>query len=168
VSQINVLTYAIKNRDLVESLLVQLILESDGIAWPSALTLHDILHQNSSCASGLKRDIRLDRFMTGKPIKTPCTMAIHHPIVILVTARKLYYAMIIDMLQPHGYILLSLDLTDYEMHHLSSTPGINSLARGRIKTKHRHLNLFDGQVITMWHKIVKPVLDGLGLKVSKN
>jgi hypothetical protein len=124
----------------------------------------------------------LDRFMMGKTFETICTSAAHHPVVVLVGACKCYYAMIINILQPNGYMLLLLDLTDDDMHYLSLTPARMAL-RGVVVPKdvhveperafHKttappHLGPFDAQLKVIRRKIVMPVLECLGLKVRKN
>jgi hypothetical protein len=173
--------------DSLRALSVRSALKSDSVAQRSVLTFQDILHHHSSRAYGLIRDIRLipglDRFMMGETFETLCTSAAHHPVVVLVAGHRLSYAMIIDISQPHGHTLLSLDLTDDDINHLLFTPGARRAQRGDIvpedvpvqlgraafkKTAPSYSGPFSAQLKTMWRKIVMPVLDCLGLKVREH
>jgi hypothetical protein len=153
----------------------------------SALTPQDMLHQHSSRAYALIREARalpgLDRFMMGETFETLCTTAASHPVIVLVGARQRYYALIIDVSQPDGHALVSLDLTDVDINNLLYTPGLKWARRGVVapgdvqveferapfkKTSRSHSGPFDGQLKTMWQKIVMPVLKRLGLEVSEH
>jgi hypothetical protein len=149
------------------------------------LTSQDILHRHSSRAYAIIREIRLlpglERFMLGESFETLCTTAASHHVVVLVGSRGRYYALIITVSQPDKEALLLLDLTDEDLKSLSYTPSPRGARRSPIapdtaqpKVKKAKFNKsapsdsgpFDGQLKTLWHKVVKPVLDRLGLQVS--
>jgi tetratricopeptide (TPR) repeat protein len=151
----------------------------------SALTSQDVIHIHSSRAYALIRQIRLrpglERFMLGESFETLCATAASHPVVVLVAARGRYYALIITLAQPYQDALLSLDLTEEDLKSLSYTPSPTGARRSPVvpdivqpKVKKAKFNKsapsdsgpFDGQLKTLWHKVVKPVLDRLGLKAS--
>jgi hypothetical protein len=151
----------------------------------SALTPRDVQHSHSFKLYALVREIRtlpgLDRFMLGETFETLRAVAVHHPVVVLVSARDHHYAFIMTPWLPQGSVLVSLDLSDEDLRNLSFTPGATRLRRGDIArektpaiaeraplktTACSSSGLLDGQLKTLWHKVAKPVLDHLGLKES--
>jgi tetratricopeptide (TPR) repeat protein len=76
------------------------------------LTQHDILHTQSSQLYTLVQKIRalpgLSRFMLGKTFETLRTVATNHPVVVLVGARRRYYALIMASSLVQGHMLVSL------------------------------------------------------------
>jgi hypothetical protein len=148
-------------------------------------TQDDELHSNSSQMYALVREIRalpgLDRFMLGETFETLRTAADDHPVVVLVGDRHHHYALIMDSSFPQGQKLILLDLNDENWTNLllnSRTTRTNRTAAtceetleegdraGINKTGTSSLGPRDGQLRTLWHKIVKPVIDHLGLKAS--
>jgi tetratricopeptide (TPR) repeat protein len=153
---------------------------------PTARTWHDTLHVHSSEAYALIREIRalpgLDRFMLGKAFEALSAAASHHPVVILVGARGRYYALIIASSVIQGHALLTLDLTDDEVNKTFFTRGGTGSRRGAHVSKHpstalerlslaKHVPVrshrLDRHLRVLWHKVVVPVLDCLGLKVRE-
>jgi tetratricopeptide (TPR) repeat protein len=149
----------------------------------TALTPHDILHSQSSQAYALIEEIRalpgLECFMLGETFETLRTVASTHPVVVLVSAHKHFFALIITASQLQGYLLLSLDLTKEDLKSISFTVGSaracrvavspedSDVERGMNKTKQTRHGPLDRQLITLWHKVVKPVLESLGFEVSE-
>jgi tetratricopeptide (TPR) repeat protein len=169
----------------LQALAVRSTTEPCSSAQESALTLKDILHSHSSRAYALIREIRLhpglERFMLGESCETLCATAANHPVVVLVGARSRYYALIIAPTQLDRHALLGLDLTTEDVKSLSYICTAKGARRCVIapdivqpKAKKAKFNKsapsdsgpFDGQLKTLWHKVVKPVLDRLGLKAS--
>jgi hypothetical protein len=151
----------------------------------TARTPHDTLHINSSQAYTLLRKIRalpgLDRFMLGETGDTLRTAASDHPVVVLVGARGHYYALILAESLGKGHVILSLDLIEKDLESLSFTPGSARAHRsaatpdgtpergdraGLKKTEGVSSKPLDVQLRTLWHKVVKPVLAHLDLKVN--
>jgi hypothetical protein len=153
---------------------------------PTARTPHDTLHAHSSEAHAMIREIRalpgLDRFMLGSTFEALSVAASHHPIVVLVGARGHYYALIITSSVTQGHALLTLDLTEEEVKNtffirgamasrrgahvsedLSTTVERLSLVR-RVPAPSNRLNRY---LKVLWNKVVKPVLDRLGLEVRE-
>jgi hypothetical protein len=170
----------------LQALGVRSITEAHSQALGFAHTSQDLRHKHSFRAYALVREIRLlpglERFMRGEPFETLCSTAANHPVVVLVGARGRYYALIIASIQPDRHKLLSLDLTDEDLKSLSYTPSPGGARRGAIdaddvqlqverlqlnKSARSYSGPFDGQLRTLWHKVVKPVLDCLDLKVSE-
>jgi DNA-directed RNA polymerase subunit N (RpoN/RPB10) len=149
-----------------------------------AHTQHDRLHVNSSRLYALVRNIRavsgLDRFMLGETFETLCTVASQHPVVVLVSARGQHYALIMAKMFAQRHMLISLDLSDDDLANLSSGYGSTKAHRsaaipeqtlkgdrvGFKKTADASSGPLDGQLQTLWHKVVKPVLDHLGLEAG--
>jgi hypothetical protein len=150
-----------------------------------ARTPYDTLHANSSHVYTLLREIRalpgLDRFMLGETWDNLRTAASDHPVVVLVGARGHYYALILAASLANGHEVLSLDLIDEDLKSLSFTPGSARAHRsaatpdgtpeegdraGLKKTERVYSKPLDVQLRTLWHKVVKPVLARLDLKVS--
>jgi tetratricopeptide (TPR) repeat protein len=152
---------------------------------PSAFTSRDLLHDQSSRANNFVREIRemqgLDRFMLGETFETLRTVASHHPVVLLVGARRHFYALILTALH---YKILSLELSDEDLRSLSFTLGSAQLQRsveqpGDALPEIERLGLkkvtpsgtvapLDLQSRTLWRKVVSPILEQLGLKVSNS
>jgi tetratricopeptide (TPR) repeat protein len=144
----------------------------------------DVLHAQSSQAYELVREIRalpgLDRFMFGETHDTLCGAASTHPVIVLVGARGYFYALILTASLPSGHVLLPLNLTDRDLDILLHTAGstrarhaaiasesiIFQGERGMHKTKRTNSTPLDQQLETLWHKIVRPILEHLGLKAS--
>jgi hypothetical protein len=143
----------------LESLLNSIAKQS---APQSAETHHaNIPEQEIRALSGLD----LDHTMLGETYKTMCAAASAHPVVVLVGTRGHYYALIIATSQPQGHISLPLNLTgeeaqslafDYLSFHMSTRA---SKRTGRIVRLDRRLEI-------LWHRVVKPVIDRLDLKVK--
>jgi hypothetical protein len=150
-----------------------------------ALSPRDIQHSHSFNLYTLVREIRtlpgLDRFMLGETFETLRAVATDHPVVVLVSARNHHYAFAMASWLTQGSGLVSFDLSDEDLQNLSFTPGATRLRRGEIaleetqasderaplkKTAYSSSGLLDGQLITLWHKVVKPVLDHLGFQAS--
>jgi hypothetical protein len=151
----------------------------------SARTPHDALHANSSRLYALVREIRtlpgLDRFMLGETFDVLRTVAINHPVVVLVGARKHYYALIMASSFAQGYALLPLDIAAESLEKLTTTPNWSRSHRGsdapgdpspllerlsmgkNAPTRHQPMSRY---LKAVWQMIVKPVLDCLGIKVS--
>jgi hypothetical protein len=151
----------------------------------SSLAQRDAQHSHSSYLYTLVREIRalpgLDRFMLGETFETLRAVASHHPVVVLVSARDHYYAFAMAPWRTQGSVLVPLDLSDEDLQSLSSIPGATRLRRGGIAQEETYASAkraplkktacsssgpLDGQLSTLWHKVVKPVLDHLGLKAS--
>jgi hypothetical protein len=155
---------------------------------PNARTTRDELHANSSRLYALLKKIRalpgLDRFMLGETFETLLTAASDHPVVVLVGARGHYYALVIaSSFAPNRHTLLSLDWTEEDANHASLKNGTTISYRGGEVFEYVHsaaerLSLgkdflrrsqqLDRSLKALWLKIVKPVLDHLGLQVSDN
>jgi tetratricopeptide (TPR) repeat protein len=147
---------------------------------------HDRLHVHSSRMYALMREIRalpgLDRFMLGETFETLCTVASKHPVVVLVGARGCHYALIIagsSALDRHA--LLKLDWTDEDANNAPFGNGVARSCRGGeapgdIQSAVERLSLgkhtpkrsdrLDRSLNALWLKVVKPVVDHLGLRVS--
>jgi hypothetical protein len=153
---------------------------------PKWLTPQDVLHAQSSRAYSVIREIRalpgLSRFMLGETWETLRTAASNHPLVVLVGARGHYYALILAESLSNGHEVLSLDLIDEDLKNLSFTPGSSRARQSAVaiaketlaegdragfkKTERAPSKPLDGQLKTLWHKVVKPVLAHLDLEVS--
>jgi hypothetical protein len=151
-----------------------------------ARTPHDALHANSSQLHALMREIRafpgLDRFMLGESYEALCSAASDQHVVVLVGARGHYFAFIAASSLDQAHALLMLDLADEDLNNLNFTPGASRLRHGsgtpevthsplerlsmgkKAPTRHEPINLY---FKALWRKVVKPVLDHLGFKVSK-
>jgi hypothetical protein len=145
---------------------------------------HDALHANSSLLFTLMREIRavpgLDRFMLGETFETLCTVTSIHPVVVVVSARGQHYALIMAKSLVQRHVLISLDLSDDDLANLSFGYGSKRAHRssatpeetpegdraGFKKTADASTGPLDGQLRTLWHKVVKPVLEHLSLEVS--
>jgi tetratricopeptide (TPR) repeat protein len=151
----------------------------------TALNPRDMLHVNSSELFALLREIRalpgLDRFMLGETFDTLRIVASDHPVVVLVGARSHYYALIMASSFAHGHELISLDLNDEDLKNVPFVYGSRRAQRsgdtpeempeegdrgGLNKTKNPSSGPLDGQLKTLWNKVVKPVLNQLDLKAS--
>jgi tetratricopeptide (TPR) repeat protein len=158
-------------------------LPSDGAA---ARTPHDAMHANSSQMYALLREIRalpgLDRFMLGETFENLRMVASDHPVVILVGARGYFYAFMMAAPFTAGHMVIPLSLSEEDFNNMlfasSTTRSHRSTVapeempeeadRAQFKTTPRSCSgPRDGQLKTLWHKVVKPVLDQLGLQVSK-
>jgi hypothetical protein len=150
-----------------------------------ALTSRDILHKHSSRAYGLMREIRalpgLDRFMLGEKYETLLTVGTAHPVVVLVGARGHFYALIVASSFAQGYELVSLDIPDNDL----SNPFSNNVSRPHRGAESlsdlqpvverlslgKHVSVRSDPIYqhfkALWNKVVKPVLDCLGFKVSQ-
>jgi tetratricopeptide (TPR) repeat protein len=153
---------------------------------PKWLTPQDVLHAQSSRAYSVIREIRalpgLSRFMLGETWETLRTAASDHPVVVLVGARGHYCALILAASLSNGHEVLSLDLIDEDLKNLSFTPGSSRARQSAVaiaketlaegdragfkKTERAPSKPLDGQLKTLWHKVVKPVLAHLDLEVS--
>jgi tetratricopeptide (TPR) repeat protein len=143
----------------------------------------DARHQRSTRMHTLLREIRakpgLERFMLGRTYSTLREAARDHPVVVLAAGRSHAFALIMSSAaedQPHT---LHLDLTSNDLHLLQSAAqdaGLRSRAdtrdgntansRMRYQTSGLHVDHKPLRVLAnIWHKIVKPVIDYLNLKV---
>jgi tetratricopeptide (TPR) repeat protein len=150
-----------------------------------ALTQHDILHSQSSQLYTLIRKIRalpgLGRFMLGEKFETLRTVAADHPVVVLVGARGRYYALIIASSLFQEHVLVSLELDDEDLKKLSITA--SSLRQHRdvstpeqaqeegkraplMKSARSSSSLLCRQLKVLWIKVVRPILNHLGLQAS--
>jgi tetratricopeptide (TPR) repeat protein len=144
----------------------------------------DTLHVNSSRLDALVREIRarpgLDRFMRGENFETLRTAADDQPVVVLVGARGRNYALIIASYLIQGYTLLALDINDEDVNNTSfQTGAIRSCrggeALGDLQSTVERLSLgkhtlkrserLNRSLKALWLKVVKPVIDHLGLQV---
>jgi tetratricopeptide (TPR) repeat protein len=145
----------------------------------------DILHAQSARLYTVIQEIRahpgLERFMLGESVGTLRTAASDHPVVVLVGARGHHYALILAASLVEGHAFLSLNLSDEDLTSLSFNRGTTRAHRsdatlgetpdqgdrvGLKKTELASSKPLDGQLQTLWHKVVKPVLAHLGLEVS--
>jgi hypothetical protein len=153
---------------------------------PTSRTARDELHANSSRLYTLLQEIRalpgLDRFMLGETLETLLTAASDHPIIVLVGARGHYYALVIaSSFAPNRHALLSLDWTEENANYTSLKNGstisyrsgelsedVHSTAERLLLGKHvpRRSQRLYRSLKALWLKVVKPVLDCLGLQVS--
>jgi hypothetical protein len=149
------------------------------------LTPRDILHAQSSRAYAVIQEIRalpgLDRFMLGKTFETLLAVAFDHPVIVLVGARGRHYALILDPSFDRGHDIIELNISIEDWKNLSLASSTMSAHRraavreekpeegdraSHKKTGRSTSGPRDGQLKTLWHKVVKPVLNCLGLKVS--
>jgi hypothetical protein len=148
-------------------------------------TPHDMLHARSSQVYALVREIRalpgLDRFVLGEPFNNLRAVAYNHPVVVLVGARNHHYALIMAPWLSQEFILVSLDLSNEDLASLLRTSGLLRSSRGGIApddmqeeaqratfkaTERAFYGRGEGKLAVLWHKVVRPVLDRLGLSVS--
>jgi hypothetical protein len=153
--------------------------------WKPFNSPRDILHAQSARLYAVIQDIRahpgLERFMLGESVDTLRTTASDHPVVVLVGARGHHYALILAAFLVEGHAFISLDLSDEDLTSLSFTRGSTRAHRSDVtpedtpekgdraglgKTERAPSKPLDGQLQTLWHKVVKPVLAHLGLEVS--
>jgi hypothetical protein len=147
---------------------------------------HDRLHVHSSWMYALLQEIRslpgLNRFMLGETFETLLTVASKHPVVVLVGARGYHYGLIItgsSLL--NGHALRSLDWTDEDANNASFGNGVTRSCRGGeapedLQSAVERLSLgkhapkrserLYRSLKALWLKVVKPVLDHLGLRVG--
>jgi hypothetical protein len=173
-------------QDLLRSLAMSPAAQPDQKEWKSFIPQRDILHTQSSRLYAVIRDIRdlpgLERFMLGESVDALCTAASDHPVVVLVGARGHYYALILAASLANGHVILSLNLSDEDLTSLSFTRGFTRARRSHLtpeetpeegdraglkKTESASSKPLSGQLQTLWHKVVKPVLARLGLRVSR-
>jgi hypothetical protein len=176
---------ASKLQGLLQSLTMSSVAQPDQRVRKPFISPRDILHSNTSRLYAVIREIRthsgLERFMLGESVDTLCTAASDHPVVVLVGAREHYYALVLAVSLANGHAVLSLDLSDEDLTSLSFTRGSTRAHRsdatleetpeeeGRAdlkKTKRAPPKPLDGQLQTLWQKVVKPVLAHLGIEVS--
>jgi tetratricopeptide (TPR) repeat protein len=177
---------ASKLQGLLQSVAMSSAAQPDHNESKPLISPRDILHAQSSRLYAVIREIQalpgLDRFMLGESIDTLRTAASVHPVVVLVGARGHYYALILAASLANGHVVLSLDLSDGDLTSLSCTRGSTRVRRSDIspeetseegdraglkKTERAPSKPLDGQLQTLWHKVVKPVLAHLGLEVSR-
>jgi hypothetical protein len=147
---------------------------------PAAGVTHDALHADSSRLFALVREIRalpgLDRFMLGESFETLRAVASKHSVVVLVAARRYHYALIISPLCSEP-ALLTLDLSVKDNTALPSKKDMitpehggsadeSDAARAMKMITPSRSDPLDQHMKALWHKVVKPVLDHLNLKVS--
>jgi tetratricopeptide (TPR) repeat protein len=172
-------------QDVLQSIAMSSAARPDHNEWKPFISPRDILHTQSSRLYTVLRDIRalpgLERFMLGESVDALRTAASDHPVVVLVGAREHYYALILAASLVNGHMVLSLHLSDEHLTSLSYTRGSTrahrsdatpeetpdeGARRGFNKTESAPSKPLDGQLQTLWHKVVKPVLAQLGLEVS--
>jgi hypothetical protein len=131
----------------------------------------------SSRAYALVKEIQtipgLHHFMLGETYEDLRAVASSHPVVVLVGARNHYYALIMSSSEPDGHKLLPLDIHNDGVEFppiLSSSArsqsGISGTLEFGIESRTSGVSLLNDQLASLWRKIVKPVLDHLGLAVS--
>jgi tetratricopeptide (TPR) repeat protein len=170
-------------QELLHAMVMSSVVESHyGKA--AARIQRDTLHVNSSRLDALVREIRalpgLDRFMRGENFETLRTAADDQPVVVLVGARGSNYALIIASSLIQGYTLLVLDINDEDVDNTSfQTGAIRSCrggeALGDLQSTVERLSLgkhtpkrserLNRSLKALWLKVVKPVIDHLGLQV---
>jgi hypothetical protein len=113
----------------------------------------------------------LARFMLGSTYDTLREAARDHPVVVLVTARGRVYALIMSgeaEEEPHA---LRLELTSRDLlalREFAQESGLRSRAAARLRVR---ICKMDTDIQTfrvladLWRKIVKPVMNYLGLEV---
>jgi tetratricopeptide (TPR) repeat protein len=168
-------------QELLQNLKIGLPLLKEPILSSRYESLHFYSAQLHVLVSEIRALPGLERFMLGETFETLRIVASTHPVVVLVSARNHFYAFIITASQPQRHLLLPLDLTDEDLQSISYISGSTTafraavetedtgseLERGMNKTLSTHSGPLDRQLITLWHKIVKPVLDCLGFEVSE-
>jgi hypothetical protein len=147
----------------------------------TSLIQPDVQHAQSSQMYALVREIRalpgLDRFMLGEAFETLHTVAANHPVIVLVGARKHYYALIMDPLSAEP-TLLALHLNAQDITALSLVDDSFRNNRGGTADdpeRSRAMKIIrpprsdplSQRLSILWNKIVKPILDRLALKVSE-
>jgi hypothetical protein len=99
----------------------------------TARTRNDMLHIQSSQLDEYVRAIRelpgLDRFMLGETFETLRAVAFNHPVVVLVSARGHYYALIFAISLVHGHALLPLNINDEDILNASLAIGTTRSCR---------------------------------------
>jgi hypothetical protein len=147
----------------------------------SFLTPNDVRHGRSSRIYALLSEIRalpgLENFMLGETFSTLASVAFDHPVVVLVGARKHFYALILRP-QSEGPTLLRLG--DLEAILNSTNDELRRDTRGGATIVNKGSDQIRAMAITqrgnfsplsrrlkdIWLNIVKPVLDCLGVQVS--
>jgi tetratricopeptide (TPR) repeat protein len=172
-------------QELLQSLAMSSAAQPDQKEWKPSISPRDEVHAQSSRLYAVIQEIRarpgLERFMLGESVDTLRTVASDHPVVVLVGARAHHYALILPTSLDNGHAVLSLDLSDEDLTSLSFTRGSTRARRGDVKpeetpeegdrgtfkrTEHPPSKPLDGQLQTLWHKVVKPVFAHLGLEVG--
>jgi hypothetical protein len=123
-----------------------------------------------------------ERFMQGITFETLRQVAKEHPVVMLVAARGYAFALIISDGAEKSPHTLRLDLTSEDLVSWSEGAAqggfrngtdtsiaeedvrLGMKVNGSAKPKNGPLTVLE----SLWHKIVKPVLDHLQLQVSAN
>jgi hypothetical protein len=119
--------------------------------------------------------------MLGETYDTLRKAAANHPVVVLVGARGRYYALILSSPHDDSHSLLLLDLSLQDIEQMSFTKAVSRQYRGGIvgegvqqqvdrqmkKSAPPRSGPLENQLKVLWLKIVKPVMDHLALKVSK-
>jgi hypothetical protein len=174
-----------KLQHLLQDIAMRSAAESYHRLEPASLTPHDTLHMKSSQLHALVQEIRalpgLDRFMRGENFETLRTVANDHPVVVLVGARRHYYALIITSSLGDGHTLLALDIKDQDFNISTLKYDVTQSSRGAdtsedVSSAMERLSLGKsaptrpGRLIQyfkiQWLRIVRPVFDHLGFKVG--
>jgi hypothetical protein len=139
---------------------------------------HGTRHHRTTRLYGLLKQIRalpgLERFMLGETTASLCSVAATHPVAVLVGTRGHYYALLISSEDPNC-TLLNLDWSDQEFRDLSfQQPQGQSYPRAfqnedAVTTMAHNTTalsiLWSRRMQHLWLKLVKPILDRLGLLV---
>jgi tetratricopeptide (TPR) repeat protein len=144
----------------------------------------DIRHRQNTRIQAILREIRakpnMKRFMLGSTYDTLRKAAHNHPVVTLVAARGHAFALIMKNDAEDEPHVLRLDLTLDALRLLrdsSEQAGLRSRARearecdldARLGLQKREINVNHKPLRVLadiWHKVVKPVIDHLQLKVT--
>lgn len=150
-----------------------------------ALTSRDIQHNHVTRVYALLREIRkhpgLERFMLGESRGQLFSVARAHPVVVLVGTREWFYALVVSSSETCDPKLLRLDWSQKDFDDI---PSIQSTARvhrgtgmdngvmddvqdrGIKRPKSTLQTPFSRQMRYLWFKVVKPVLEQLGIQVN--
>jgi tetratricopeptide (TPR) repeat protein len=170
----------------LESLLraVSVPVVEDALTSSESATPHlsgeDVRHQQNSRIQTLLTEVRampgLERFMLGKTYMQLRETASVHPVVVLVSAQRHIYALIIPNAVQRYPDVLPLKITSYRLARLRHTATQSGLRTrnvmrdvetesGRQMRPGRLKDTALGTLVDLWKEIVKPVLGHLQLPV---
>jgi hypothetical protein len=147
---------------------------------PSFLSPQDIRHEQNSCIQTLLTEIRampgLDRFMLGHTYAELRKTADKHPVVVLASAHGLVYALIIcNSVQEHPDALPLKITSDRlaRLRHTATRAGLRTRTAMRDVESESDRQMRPGRfedtalgtLASLWHDIVKPVVEHLQLPV---
>jgi tetratricopeptide (TPR) repeat protein len=155
------------------------------------LTTRDVQHSHSARIYALIREIKalpgMDHFMSGDTFQNIRVVSSSHPAVVLVGARGFFYALVLspETSTSSGHSIISLDLSESELESVYDLRGSERMQRGGpllgAEDEEIDVNLDrEGRGFRMkapvspwvhglkfiWQKIVKPVIEHLGLQAS--